>query len=124
MKSKTGFVLLAAIVLLFGCATPDDMRKRPSSLERTSSRSANRVAICIAGRWAHTTEWGPLAGYPINTSPIEGGYSVSAIAHNLFEPPTGALADIKDTPNGSATRYFKNGIGTDESFDKAVKECQ
>jgi hypothetical protein len=124
MSLNTGFVLLAATVLLFGCATPDNMRKRPPSLELTSSRSANRVAICIAGRWAHATEWGPLAGYPINTRPIEGGYSVSAIAHNLFETSTGALADIKDAPHGSTTRYFKNGIGADEPFDNAVKECQ
>jgi hypothetical protein len=117
-------VIFMIVVLLVGCATPNDLRKGPSSLELTSSHSANRVAACIAGRWADTTDFGPTAGYPIDTTPIDGGYSVSAFARNLFHTGTGGLADIKDTPNGSTIRYFKSGLGTDERFDIGVKECQ
>jgi hypothetical protein len=117
-------VILMTIALLVGCATPNEIRKRPFSLKLTSSHSANRVAVCIAGRWADTTDFGPTAGYPIDTTPIDDGYSVSAYARNLFHTGTGALADIQGTPNGSTTRYFKSGLGTDERFDIGVKECQ
>jgi hypothetical protein len=125
MKSKTSLVLPVATVLLFGCATLDDMRKRPPTLELTSSHPAQRVAICIADKWGDATKLRLPAGYPIDTRPTQRGYSVSAIAHNLFETSTGALADIDDTPNGSTTRYFKHGIlSAEEPFDNAVKECQ
>jgi hypothetical protein len=118
-------VIFMTVVLLAGCATLDDMRKRPPALELTSSHQAQRVAICIADKWGDATKLNLPAGYPIDTRPTQRGYSVSAIAHNLFEASTGALADIEDNPNGSTTRYFKNGIlGADEPFDKAVKECQ
>jgi hypothetical protein len=120
-------IILMIVVLLVGCAT-DDMRKRPSSLELTSSHSAYIVATCIVGRWAdakaHVTEWGSPADYPINMRKIAGGYSVSATANNLFKTSKGALADIQDTPHGSTTRYFKSGLGTEDPFENAVKECQ
>jgi hypothetical protein len=125
MNSKNSLALLVATVLLFGCATPEnDLRKRPASLELTSRHSADRVATCIAGRWKHATEFEPTGGYPIDVSPLEGGYSVSAIARNLFDIWTGALAYVENTPDGSTTRYFENGVGTEEAFDNAVKECQ
>lgn len=120
-------VILIMLALLAGCAT-DDMRKRPSSLELTSSHSANIVAACIVGQWAdatvHATEWGSPTSYPINMEEIAGGYSVSAIANNLFKTSKGVIADIEDTSHGSTTRYFKNGLGTEEPFENAVKECQ
>lgn len=120
-------LILIMLALLAGCAT-DDMRKRPSSLELTGNHSANSVAACIVGRWAdateHATEWWSPTDYPINMRKIAGGYSVSAIANNLFKTSKGALADIEDTPHGSTTRYFKSGLGTEDPFENAVKECQ
>jgi len=118
-------VILLIVALLVGCATPEnDLRKRPASLELTSRHSADRVANCIAGRWKHATEFGPTGGYPIDVSPIEGGYTVSAIARNLFDIWSGAFAYIENTPDGCTTRYFENGVDNEEAFDNAVKECQ
>lgn len=118
-------IILMIAVLLVGCATPEnDLRKRPPSFELTSRHSAVRVATCIAGRWKQATQFDPTGGYPIEVGPVEGGYTVSAIARNLFEEWSGALAYVENTPDGSVTRYFENGVGTEEAFDNAVKECQ
>jgi len=118
-------LIIMIVVLLAGCATQEDyLRKKPPSLQLASRHSAGRVATCIAGRWKQATQFEPTGGYPIELSPVEGGYTVSAIACNSFDSCSGALAYLENTPDGSATQYFENGVDTEEAFDNAVKECQ
>lgn len=120
MKVATHLVAGAVTILLLGCATPADLRTHAPALELTSSRPAKPVAICITDRWENLGIFGGTI--PINMRPITNGYTVSW--RNEAWGHTGLLADINDVADGSKTHYFKNAVLGEQSFDKAVIECQ
>jgi hypothetical protein len=120
MKTKSSLVLCISTIWLFGCATPADLRTKTPSLELTSSRPAKPVAICIVERWENFGILGTTI--PVNMRPTTDGYTVSW--RNEAWGHTGLLADVSDVLNGSTTRYFKNLVLSEGSFDNAVKECQ
>jgi hypothetical protein len=120
-RDFAGFFLMALVCSAFaGCATPAEMRTRPPEFELKSNFPAKTVSICIADGWESA---GPLGGsVPVNMRPIEGGYTVSW--RNGVWGHTGMLVDVKDTLNGSLTRYFKNMVIGEGAFDKIVVDCQ
>lgn len=120
MKVAKYLLPCAATILLLGCATPADLRTRAPALELTSSRPAKPVAICIADRWENLGIFGGTI--PVNMRPTTNGYTVSW--RNEAWGHTGLLADINDVEAGSTTRYFKNAVLGEKSFDNAVVECQ
>lgn len=105
---------------LSGCATPAEMRQRTPDLELKSTFPSKEVSTCIADRWENLSWVGGTI--PINMRPIEGGYTVSW--RNEAWGHTSLLVDVKDIPEGSFTRYFKNAVLGEGTFDEAVKNCQ
>ena len=114
------FLLSLAAAALNGCATPAEMRMRPPELEVKSTFPSKSVSMCIADRWENA---GPFGGtIPVNMRPIDEGYSVSW--RNEIYGHTGMLVDVKDTLDGSLTRYFKNMVIGEGAFDQIVIDCQ
>lgn len=124
MKTKFSLFLWLATLLLFGCASPAEMRARAPLLELSSIRPSKPVAVCIADRWENTTYMnGP--GLPITMRETTEGYTVIGIMQSMVQTWTGLLADINNSPSGSTTRYYKSaGMLSSGSFDNVVKECQ
>ena len=120
MIIKSNLFIVVATAYLCGCATPADMRTRVPSLELTSNHPAKPVAICISDRWENLGVFGGTI--PVNMRPTSDGYTVSW--RNEAWGHTGLLVDVNDTSTGSITRYFKNVVLGEGSFDNAVKECQ
>lgn len=110
--------LLLLAAALSACATPAEMRQRSPEMELKSTLTSKSVSICIADRW----ESACAGTTPINMRPIEGGYTVSW--RNEVYGHTGMLVDVKDTLDGSLTRYFKNMVIGEGTFDQIVIDCQ
>lgn len=123
MQTNIGsLVVMVLAVLIAGCATPIDMRKLTPELDLTSSKTAKAVALCIADRWENTTVM--ESSFPISMRPTNEGYTIKATVEDILQQWTRLLADVNDGPNGSTTRYYKNGMLGVGSFDQAVKYCQ
>lgn len=130
--------LFAILVVLSACATtPADLRKRPASIELSSSRSAKIVALCIADRW-EAADWSRLSEgslgapptYPLSITmrPIANGYFVFVKGGTLDH----SLADVTNTANGSMTKYFYRGMersyppamAEKNGIESAIRDCQ
>ena len=121
MKKISLFFILSLIAsTLSACATPAEMRQRAPELEFKSTFPSKTVAICIADRWENLSWVGGTI--PVNMRPTNDGYTVSW--RNEAWGHTGLLVDIKDTTDGSLTRYFKNMVLGEGTFDQVVIDCQ
>lgn len=110
----------AIVLLLFGCATPANMRLESPALELSSFKPAKSVSVCIAERWENLGVLGTTV--PVNVRPSESGYVLSW--QNDVTKHTALLVDVNETETGSVTRYYKNLVLGEGQFDQAVKDCQ
>jgi len=108
-----------AIIILCGCATPNQMREGTPAATFSSTRTAKTVALCVAKRWENSGYGGTPS---VAFRPTETGFTVAV--RNESVGSTQLLADIDDTQTGSETRYFKGAVLGEGAFDAAVKECQ
>lgn len=108
-----------AIVLLCGCATPNQMREGASAAEFSSTKAAKTVALCVVRRWENSG----FGGTPsVMFRPTETGFMVAV--RNETVGSTQLLADIDESPTGSRTRYFKGSVLGEGAFDTAIRDCQ
>jgi uncharacterized lipoprotein YajG len=114
-------IIFLGIVIVFisGCATPSQLIETTPILVLKSEKPANLVAFCIVKKWESTTTFG--AAPSVNLRPAQDGFLVYLEASPGI---TQLLADVKDVPTGSTTRYFKGAVLFAEAFDKGVQACQ
>lgn len=117
-------VLLAALVLLSGCAT----------MTYSSSMPASEIAECIANGWRKS----PRSGYeaPVSLTKFEEYYFVGVELHSYFLPYGGLVisgaehpdypvwAEVRDTLSGSTTKYHRAYQITHAVIDRVIVECQ
>lgn len=107
-----------AIATLFGCASPEEVRKRTPDFVVTSVKASKTVAVCIADKWENGAVIGTIN---VNMRPTIDGYTMSLINGS---GGVGLLVDVTDHNNGSETRYFTAGVIGSGRFEAAVKQCQ
>lgn len=107
-------------MLLISCATPGEMRSTTAAGVYESKRSAKEVAICIADRWENSGWFNTTV--PVNMRPTKTGYTASLRNDGLGH--TQLLVDVEDVGSGSKTKYFKNLVIGEGTFDLAVTNCQ
>ncbi len=95
------------------------MRQSASELELRSSLSAKAVAICIFSRWKNADEYESL---PVAIESVDGGFAVSW--QNETFGYTMLIADVKDTQDGSITRYYKQMAFATRQRVQDLIDCQ
>ena len=88
-------------------------------MELRSALPAKAVAICIFSRWENADGFGSV---PAAMEPVDGGYAVSW--QNETFGYTMLLADVKETLDGSITRYYKQMVIATGQRDQDVTDCQ
>lgn len=104
--------------LLFGCATPDELRQQAPLLNLKSNKPSKSVAICISDKWEGMGAFG--GALTVNMRPTKTGYVVSLPLNGQ----TGMLVDIDDVGTGSTTKYYKGLVLLESELVEAIKNCQ
>ncbi len=113
--------LLAAVVVVAGCAT----------MTYTSNRPAADVAERIANGWRKS----PRSGYeaPVSLTKTEEYYFVGVELHPTFpslvvtgskHPLYAVWAEVSDSPSGSIIEYHRAYQVMHDVIDRVVVECQ
>lgn len=111
-------VAVACVVLIAGCSTPGDIRKKSPALDLNSVKNAKAVAGCISDGLEAFIARG------INTRPTSNGYTVWIDEDAFSGKDTALVVDITDTQSGSNTRFYSNMAWHEEKATKVIRDCQ
>ena len=109
-------LLLAVVLVLAGCATPNDMRQTKPTQSFESRKPARVVGVCIADTW----DKDPSIAQASRGRETNSGYTVSAYCEGMYPC---MVADVATTSGGSKTVTHTRGIGSD-AFMRAAQKCQ
>lgn len=109
-------LLLAVVLVLAGCATPNDMRQTKPTQTFDSKKTAKVVGVCLADTW----DKDPSTAQASIGRETNSGYTVSAYCEGMYPC---MVADIVSTASGSKTSTYTRGIGSD-AFMRAARQCQ
>lgn len=107
------------LMLIAGCSTPGDIRKKMPTLDLNSAKNAKAVAGCIADGWEEANTASGL-----NTRPTANGYTVWKTEHGFGQEDTPFVIDITDAPNGSNTLFYSKMFRQEDKAIKVIRNCQ
>jgi hypothetical protein len=112
-------VCAACVVLIAGCSTPGDTRKKSPTLNLNSVKNSKAVAGCIADGWeAVNTASG------LTTRLTTNGYTVRKTEYGFGQETTAFVIDITDTQSGSNTLFYSNMFRQEDKAIKVIRDCQ
>lgn len=118
---RKSIVALCTLIFVSGCATMNYDSRRP----------ALEVSECIAAGWRSSAS----SGYklPVSVTKTEPFYFVGVELHPMFpslvitgtqHPFYAVWAEVRDTSEGSATKYHRAYQFSHRRIDSVVVECQ
>ncbi len=97
MNLKTYAIAIAAVAILAGCATPNELRGRQVTFAASSTTpNAQQVLNCVAKGWEQETQ------QPVTVTNYGKGYTAVAESKTLFGMNTDFVIDSGNAKTGGA----------------------